>query len=217
MILRYVSLYWTFIPIITGLVVFRKLDNPTRVILFLLIYGLISDMIVGNENIDKSLRFFLFNLYGLVEALSLSWYLIHLSKSRFLSRFGKALWIILPLFWIYSHRQLFIDPSVLKFSAVFEPTYLMLLSILSGYLLIKIAETNYDLFSNGLFLLIFAIFINCFCIFFIKTLMETSFIRKIWYFQSLLNMLVYSMVSLAFIKLAKNADSDRNISLTTES
>jgi hypothetical protein len=30
-------------------------------------------------------------------------------------------------------------------------------------------------------------------------------------------MLVYSMVSLAFIKLAKNADSDRNISLTTES
>jgi hypothetical protein len=205
MSLRYISIYWTLLPVVTGLIFIRKLNFECRLILGLLIYGFITDMIVGNDNIYLPLRFFLWNFFHLIESLTLALFVNYFGKSMRIKSIGKYLIISLPIFWVFSHKELFLPGAdAMKFSPVFSVVYNMIFAVLYGYLTIKFAEVTMNLFGSGMFWLLFALFLNCFCVFFVFSFLATSFVHDIWFVQSLLNMLVYSMVAVSFVMVSKN-------------
>ena len=210
--LRYISIYWTLLPILTGLFFIRKLAFEYRLVLCLLIYGFFTDMIVGNARVSEPLRYFLFNFFHLFESIMLTWVLIYLGKTERLKMIGKFLLFFFPVFWLITHSELLSPGSdIKKISPLFSASYNMILAVLFGFLTIKFAEKTVELFSNSMFWFLLAIFLNCFCVFFIFSLLTTSFIREIWFVQSSLNILVYTMFTTAFILEAKRQGSTLQI------
>jgi hypothetical protein len=210
MYLRALSQYAILLPICFGFIVFSKAGYPYRLFLFLLVYGFVSDVLVGWQEVDMQVRFFIFNFYSLIETAVILIFISALNITESLTRIARWLLLILLAAWLVLHYRLF-AAGELKFSAVYESIYTLCISLLSVFALLKMSEKSENIISAPSFWFLIAFFINCFCIFFIKNFMEAALMRKLLYITNILNVINYLILSAGYLLLRKTPEKRRHL------
>ena len=204
MLFRTLSEYSILLPILAGIIIFKKANTLYRLLLFFLIYGFITDLIVGNERISYQTRFMIFQFYPLIETIVLLWFMLKINLDSKLEKACKLMIIVLPLFWIYCHAVSYDNTEGFKrMHSVYNSTYTLTISIFAGFALLKLSEKNSNLGSLPLFWFLLTIFINCFCNFFIKNLMDASFLKKVWYLTNIINILCYITLAIGYFLIRR--------------
>lgn len=145
-----------------------------------------------------------FNIYSLIECLFFFWIAQKLSNKpilKFIDRIGLALAV--P-FWVsVNFLYPFIVGGITYRSAPFVTTYEVIVSFLTGYLLLEMIEDGKPNFNSVNFWLILAIFFYCFSTFFLMSFLETIISQKIWFMNTIINNITYVLYSIGLWKLYK--------------
>lgn len=180
-----------------------------RLFLFFLIYGFLTDFVVGNIGISLHLRFIMFNVYSLVESLFFLWVIIYLRLGPMITKVARIVFILLPFLWIYSHQNILKPYDENAYRGIYDGVYTAIIAVLSGFGLLKFSERNNALHQTPDFWFLVVIFFNCFCVFFIKNLLEASFIEKIWFVPNIINITSYLLLSIGYLLLKNNKTESR--------
>lgn len=201
-----VSTISALLPIIVGSFAFRKHRFAGWFLLFL-VYGFITDVV--NALSDKStgvieettLALFIQNVYSLVDATFIFWFLGRMINSPRAARYTNALALsMLPIWFVCS----FILKDTLirgnSLSALFETGYGIIIVIVSAFVLLKMTEIGQRNPSQSLIWLVIGLFFYNFCHFFLSCFVSSEIADKIWFMSNLINVITMFMYSYAFFK-----------------
>ncbi len=194
-ILKITATIFSLIPIIIGLIKYNTLNSYFRSYIYFLSYGFIVDVSIWfTSGTDNPMGYFFYNSFSLVESVYLFWFISMTTSSSWVKKITWKPSLLLIPFWIIAHY--FINTPE-KFSSIFDTTYLIAISLLSGYVILKHIEKDFKDYETSFWILI-GIFIYAFTTFFISSLLETEMIQKLWFLQNSINILVYSIFAKAF-------------------
>lgn len=174
------------IPIGFAIRAYATAGLAIRLFLFFLLIGLTTDLtmwfLIYNKHYDYLLP--VFSAYSLVDSLFCFWLIQNLAAPSPLKKIALiSLWLMPPL-WLAS---IFIESVTIPFETIYE----IVVSFLSGFLLLKIAESEGSVISNPFFWLLLGIFFYCFSTFFLMTLLGTEISQKVWWLNNVINMITY--------------------------
>jgi hypothetical protein len=166
-----------------------------RLFLFFLLIGLATDLTMWFLIYNKHYEYLLpvFNAYSLVDSLFCFWLIRHLSVPSPLKKIATVcLWLMVP-FWL---SAILIKSIEIPFDTAYE----IVVAFLSGFLLLKIAESEGSVASNPFFWLLLGIFFYCFTTFFLMTLLGTEISQKVWWLNNVLNLITYILFAIGLSK-----------------
>jgi hypothetical protein len=201
--LNVITTFATLIPITAAFFRLTTAGKVFRLFLLYLIYGFLTDIFVWQlMDVSRTTSFFLFILFPLVEAIFMIWFIRAINSSPVLIRICNILMIAMIPFWLTAH---FLFNHSEYLSALFDSSYEIIVSMLSGFSLLKLAEKDTSLQNNPLFWLQTGIFFYCFTTFFISGFLESGFREKIWWIHNSVNILVYILFTIAFLVIPSQA------------
>lgn len=189
-----------FIPLILGIIEFKKTDKTSRLFVFFIAVGAIVDLVMWGLIFFEKTRYVLliFNCYSLVEALFFFWFLWNTAPSDSIRKISKFLMYFTIPFWIVS---ILIFPQLTKEisgSAAFATTYYIITSFLAGFALLQIVENEKSAFSTSSFWFTLGIFFCSFCTFYITAFLQTFLSQQVWFINNIFNIISYIFYSLGF-------------------
>jgi hypothetical protein len=187
----------SLIPIAVGIYKYHNLNYFCRTFLFFLIYGFLVDASVWfYKDIAKPISYFTYNSYSLIESIYFFWFISLTTNSPVLQKIKWKPVIILLPFWTIAHYVIN-EPN--KPSSIFDTTYLIAISFLSGFAILKFIEKESK--SNQVyFSIMLGIFINTFGTFFTSSLLETELRHRLWFLQNIINIIAYLIFTKAFLE-----------------
>jgi len=207
--LRSISTYAALLPIITGLTVFKKAGVQYRLLLFMLIYGFLTDVLVGElykaDHINSSR--FLYNLFAPVEAVLLSLFFYITGYVKIIRQIAAVCIFILPAAWIVLDFEF----SPLKwvdtpYNGIYVTAYEIVIASLSAACILHLTTNSPSLTVLPQFWFLLAIFVYCFCTFFVNALVQTKVMEEIWFLHNIINIISYFIYTKAFLSI-KNTGS----------
>lgn len=196
-----IATFTTLIPIFIGIIRYKTAVKPLRLFLFFLIYGFFTDLIVSPLiQLSLSPKYFLFILYSLIESAFLFWFIGYSNSYSLVKRISFSLAIAMIPFWFITEIVLspWLDPS-----PIFDTAYQILISILSAYSLLKLAEEKIELQKLPMFWFMLGIFFYCFTTFFISIFIGEEIRNKIWFMRNLINLLLYAIFTIGFLTIPR--------------
>jgi len=167
-----------------------------RLFLFFMVIGLATDLtmwfLIYHQSYDYLLS--IFNAYSLVDAMFCFWFIQRVTAPSPLKKIARIfLWITFPL-WLAS--ILVKTPITIPFDTIYE----IAVAFLSGFLLLKIAESEGSVAGNPFFWLLLGIFFYCFSTFFLMMLLGTEISQKVWWLNNVINVLTYVLFAVGLSK-----------------
>ncbi len=203
--IRILATFTTLIPIGAGLLRYKTAGKIFRLFLYFLIFGFLTDLLVWQlMEVSRNASFYLFIFFPLAEALFLLWFIKVTNASPIISKICNILFIFMIPFWLCDH---FVFNTGEELNAVFDTSYEIIISILSAYSLLKLAETETELKKMPIFWFQLGIFIYCFTTFFLSGFLGTSIMQSIWFIHNLINLIVYLLFTKAFLSISKEKSS----------
>ena len=205
-LIRLITVYFTIIPIIAGILAFKKSQNLFRFFLVFLVYGFITDIFTHHFKAEyPGLTKNIFIFYSLVECSFFLYFLKQATLSRFVKKLNSILIAFYFILWLLIHfLPVSMNMQLKSANSFFIALYEMPVSFISGYVLLNLIESgdrpsNYPAFwfSSGIFL-------YCFTTFFITSLMHTELLNRIWFVHNIINMATYISYTYGFFRIATN-------------
>lgn len=189
------------IPIVVGVANYKVVDRDSRLFLFFLVIGFITDATMRVMRLANQAQFgiHIYNIYSLIEALFFFWYIRQKTDSVQLRKVSNiVLYATIP-FWILCHTayKVWMEGKASP-SALFDITYEILAAFLTGFVLLQLAESTQDITRSRIFWFTMGIFFYCFCTFFIMGLLQTQIVLKIWFMNNIINLISYGFFTVAF-------------------
>lgn len=195
----YISTYSGLFPIAAGVLFGWK--KPFRFIILFLIYGLLTDQVVGYLE-SGSLAFYIQNLYSIVDALFLLWFVLQNPVFLQYQKWFRPISIILIIFWFFAYDIWHPEhDEIPPLAAIFEISYEILLSSISAFALIKISEFRERSKTVGHIWFLSGIFLYNFTSFFPMAFMRSEFIKYIWIIPIISNVVSMILYTLGFLQL----------------
>ncbi len=199
--IRLLATFTTLMPIVAGLLRYKTAGKIFRLFLYFLVYGFLTDVLVWQlMDVSRDASFYLFILFPLAEALFLLWFMKATNTSPVITKICNILMVLMIPFWICVH---FIFNSGEQLNAVFDTSYEIIISILSAYSLLKLAESQTELKKLPIFWFQLGIFIYCFTTFFLSGFLGTDLLQRIWFMHNLINLIVYLLFTKAFLTISR--------------
>lgn len=177
------------IPIGFAIKAYGTAGLAIRLFLFFLLIGLVTDLTMWVLIYNKHYSYLrpVFNTYSLIDSLFCFWLIQHLAgPTSPLKKIARiCLLLVFPL-WA----------AALLFESVgipFETIYEIIVAFLSGFLLLRLAESEGSVATNPFFWLLLGIFFYCFSTFFLMTLLGTEISQKVWWLNNVLNLVTYML------------------------
>jgi len=201
--LKVTTTFATLVPIAAALLRFKTAGKIYRLFLLYLSYGFLTDILVWQlMDVSSEASFFLFILFPLVEAIFMIWFIKSTNKSPVLVRICNLLMILMIPFWICAH---YLYNHSEQLSALFDSSYEIVVAMLSGFSLLKLAEKEDHLPKNPIFWLQTGIFFYCFSTFYVSGFLGSDLRQKIWWIHNVVNLLVYILFTIGFLTIPRSA------------
>ena len=188
------------IPIAAGIYKFKPASRVERSVLFFLVFGMLVDASM-QLHYRNEIRMAVITGYSIVESLFFVFLLDNYSEKNVLKKKVKSLYVIFFLLWI-SAFVLFKDVELFfgTIRELYEMFYFMIISLLSGFLLLKMVEKE-NAFQTPSFWFVLALFIYCFCTFFLAAFIRDEIAKKIWFVHDIFNIITYLLFTKAFLTI----------------
>lgn len=206
-VLANISTYSALLPILVGSLAFRK-HHIVKWFVAFLFYGFLTDFINSlsdsSSNVIEETTFALFiqNLYSLVDACFLFWFIAQFITEGEGRRILYGLAIAMVPFWVVSS---FVVRDVLangqSLSAYFEVSYEVLLASASAYAILKLVERGTDHPLGRFLWVLIGIFTFNFMIFFLHAFISTEIATQIWFMGNIINIITMLMYAYCFFKI----------------
>ena len=188
------------IPIATGIYKFKLASHVERLVLFFLVFGFLIDASM-QLHYNNEIRMAIITGYSLVESLFFVFLLDSYSENNLFKKIVKPLYVIFFLLWILA----FVVFKNIEFffgaiRELYEMFYFMIISFLSGFLLLKMVEKEKS-FQSTSFWFVLALFVYCFCTFFLAAFIRDELANKIWYVHDIFNIIAYLLFTKAFLMI----------------
>ena len=201
--LKIVATFATLIPICAGAIRYKTAGKPFRLFLIFLVYGFITDLLVWQlMTISRETSFFLFIIFPLVEALFMLWFIRATNTSSIIIRLCNILIVVMIPFWLSAH---FLFNHSEELSALFDVSYEIVVAMLAGFSLLKLAEKETNLHKNPVFWFQTGIFVYCFTTFYVSGLLDSDLLQKIWWIHNVVNLIVYLLFTIGFLSISTAA------------
>ncbi len=179
-----------------------------RLFLAFLTIGFLTDIslwyLYGHNS--SSLSIYIFNFYSLCEAAFFFWLIQYLTQSFILKSISKRLLQATIPIWLagFIVFPYFIEQETAR-SIPFATLYEVIVSFLSGFALLHLTEHQPDIYETPSFWFNLAIFLYCFCTFFIMTLLGSYLSLNLWALNNIINIITYVLYSIGLWKYRKQA------------
>jgi hypothetical protein len=196
-----ISTYSALIPIAAGYF-FYKNQNLFSKFWYFLLYGLLTDLLVGYFKYTFT-GLFIYNLYSLLEIVFLFLFFYAVSEKIWLKKLLIGLVIGTVVSWFLSYvilHNAFQEVSAL--SPYYDRISYMVVAVVSAFLLLKMTESGRQSSSAMIWLLI-GVFFYHFCSSFIMSLVGNIFTSKVWFMNNLFNVLTMLIYTKAFYNARK--------------
>jgi hypothetical protein len=90
-VISLISTFAILLPIVTGIVNYKKAENVFRLFLCFLLYGFLTDLLSGVIQAPRLITFAIFKSYSLAEALFIFWFLFKVSGSKIIQKMSMIL------------------------------------------------------------------------------------------------------------------------------
>lgn len=190
------------LPIFFGMLVYRSLGNRYKYFLVFLIYGFLTDALVGLLYSFKFSIFIskiLFVIYPLVESVFVFWFFRHEISDLFIKKLATISMVVM---FPYYSITLIIAGTQLDL-LYFNTVYNILIAFFSGYVLIQAAEKYDDITKEPIVWISLGIVLYSLGTFFIYSIFDLEVRKKIWFIHNLVSMITSLLISYAFIALRK--------------
>jgi hypothetical protein len=191
-----ISTYSALIPILAGFF-FHKNQNVISKFWYFLVYGLLTDLLVGYFKYTFT-GLFIYNLYSLLEIVFLFLFFYVIAEAIVIKKVLIGLVVCTVVFWFLSYvilHNAFQEVSAL--SPYYDRISYMVVAVISAFLLLKMTESGKQSSSAMIWLLI-GVFFYHFCSSFIMSLVGNIFTSKVWFMNNLFNVLTMLIYTKAF-------------------
>lgn len=213
--IEFISNYAILIPIAIGLFYISKIQGYTRTFLFFLIYGFLSDTFDYYYQ-DQFIKNVVFAIYTLIEVLFCLLFLRNISINPLERKAINFVVLLTFFFWLICNLILTqLKRSTHVHSVLFDIVSSLLISIISSYTVVNIAERQDNLIANSSFWFSISIFFYFFCSIFIFNFIHEDFINKIWWIHNIINILTYLIYTKAFLVAGKTQKEKTHRSLSS--
>ena len=176
----FVSIWGILLPLLIGLIHFKKAGPSFRLFTFFLVAGFATDfsMFLVQGTVHHELLPVIFHYYSLVEALTFFFMIYYHATGKLIKRGTLALLVLTPLLWcvVVYVRPAFVLASG---SQIFDPFYEVVAAFLAGFTLLQLVERQPDVIRTPIFWILLGIFFYCFCTFFIMGFLNTLLAQRI--------------------------------------
>lgn len=210
--LREISTLAIGLPIIAGLRIVQTTEKVFQLFLIFLITGLLTDLSIWyiHDNVSRMpVAYYLSLLYSFIESVFFVWIttLFMRDKPKKIIRFVLFGTFTIGMFFLALHSSVTSNVSI---SSVYDTFYQIAASLLSGFVLLQMAERENQLTRIPIFWIMAGIFFYCFSTFFIfviKTSMDTTFADRLWVFHDILNILTYILYTIGLLLASRKTIS----------
>lgn len=191
------------LPIIYGGVVYKRLSSDYKLLFYFFIYAFLTDFLVGilyNFNISLELSKILFMLYPLIESVFQFWFFGRQISDPSIKRVANIFLIaMLPYYLI----TVFLAGTMLdKF--YFNTTYNILISFISGFVLLKAAEKFEEMFKEPIVWIALGVLTYSLGTFFLYSIFDTEIRKHIWYIHNIVSILTNLLIARGFYTIGKS-------------
>jgi hypothetical protein len=205
-----ISTYAGLLPVLAGLIVFKKAGFKHRLLIVFLLYGFLTDLLVmiTKDHQMMMLSITIFFLYILAEPMFFCWFISKSCDFQPVSKTAIILVLILPLPWVFSLFDFTRltwkeDPSAAPFGAFFK----MIVTILASYAILRLTRKDEKLSAIPDFWFLFAMFFYCICTFFMFLFIQNPYMPQFWFLHNILNIMTYFIYSFGFLKIETKSGS----------
>ena len=194
-----IATFTLLIPIFAGITKYKIAGKYFRLFFFLLIYGFLTDVLIWQlKDISRSTSFFLFNVYDLVEATVLFWFIRMTSENPAIKKICIILiTIAIPSWFIIYFSYQDEQPHMAGYST----SYNIAVAFLTGFALLKLGETGASIKQMPMFWILMGLFVYSFCTFFITSLFDTELRDNIWFFKNTIAFVSYLIFTKGFLSI----------------
>src|SRR5262245_61653605 len=150
-----ISTYAGLLPVVAGIIVFKKAGAQSRLLLFFLSCAFLTDFFSGqfHESGEDRDERFIYSLYALLEAVFFSLFIYQTKHSKSIRLIAIAGVLIWPLIWIYINidfktLQWIDDPASID---MFVSAYEIVIASLSAACILRLTTRGESLASISLF------------------------------------------------------------------
>jgi hypothetical protein len=199
---RFATALTTLAPVLGGFLTYKRAGFPVRLIFWLLVYGLATDIIVGQD--IASAGDFFYNLYSLAEPALLFLFFRKLSQLKF-ERLVIDLMIAadivswnINIFYLNNKPSEIMDP-------LHDSIFMAILALIAAYFLIRITERkNLKAWNEPVFWFLIGIFFFNFCTFFIMTFADDAISERFWWVFNMMNVICNTFYFTGFLLAYKS-------------
>jgi hypothetical protein len=203
--LKFISTYAGALPVIAGLIVFKKAGFNYRVFIFFLLYGFITDLAVGyfyraGMLFESRSAFY---IYGLAEPLFLFWFVSRISENIPVIEAAYVIMLLIPFAWAFAYINFnIIEWKIVPSGGLFTTVYEMILSVLTAWSILQLTQKTESLNGSPAFWFLTGIFFVCLCTFLVLSFLEKKDIRdKFWWVENVANIISYFFYCYGFLKI----------------
>ena len=204
--LNLISTFSALLPITVGATLIIKAGYPHRLLLFLILYGFLTDVLVGYLYLHNYtlISQFLFNIYSPVECILFCLILHSILSSSAEKKFISIFAIISIAVWLYLN----VDFNPLKWhdtflNAYYVTIYQMIIACLAASVLLQLTQQQHAMATLPIFWLSLGVFIYCFCTFVVNGLVQTNALEEIWWLHNIINIIATLIFTQAFLTIKK--------------
>lgn len=191
-----------FIPVVAGVFVYKKLSNEIKYFYLYSVYAFLTDLFVGilyNFKISILISKILFMLFPFVEAIFLFWFLGFHIQERSLKKLSYGfIFLIIPYYAIAIY---YLGTNIE--GSYFNSVYNILVSFLSGYVLLQAAEKYENMSSEPIFWFTLCIFTYAFGTFFMFSIFDSGIRNHIWFLHNIITIISYCFAAYGFVRIKK--------------
>ncbi len=155
-LIDYLEYFSTFLPLIAGIITFKKLDKALRLFFLFWVITSVVETITWGLSFANLNNMWLINFYTLFEAIILLYFLIKITGSKFLVKLFIFFIILYSFYWIYANYILW---SIFQYNSTDKFIKGILLILSSGLTLLDYTfQTENDLRKSPLFWILGGIF-----------------------------------------------------------
>lgn len=206
--IKIISSFSILIPLLFGIGKMKTGEFKIRLFFAFLLIGFITDLLAflnfKTELIIPHLGYIYF-LYSFIESVFFTW----IATAFLDQKLGKGIRVLLfpSICLVFALRFLYMMQEVPSYSLspIVDSIYLITTAFLSGFCLLRLAETEIDILMDSWFWILSGIFFYSFGSFFIDVFKGTIVIDKIWPIRNFINIIQYGFFVIGLILYKKSA------------
>jgi hypothetical protein len=208
-IVQIASVLAILLPIVIGVINFKKAGSDLRLFVIFLVIGFCTDATMFYLAQLKEPKYLveIFTSYSLIESIFFFWTIYKNGRSKIMQQVVLALALATPFFWIGLVFAFPLAADTATRGRVFDTFYEIATAFLAGLVLLQMAEKEKSITAVPAFWILAGIFFYCFCTFFMMGFLRTYLSQRIWFLNNIINIFSYLLYSIGFWQLRQQPAS----------